>query len=46
LFLPLKTKKTAFFAETFKFLPPFRPGRNQLGKSAEAKGFPRGAQIF
>jgi len=23
-FLPLETKKTAFFAEIFKFLPPFR----------------------
>ena len=25
-FLPLETKKTAFFANIFKFLPPCRPG--------------------
>ena len=36
-FLPLKTKKTAFQGEIFKFLPPSDQARNQLGTPREAK---------
>jgi len=33
-FLPLETKKTVFFAELFKFLPPFRHPCLCIGKSS------------
>ena len=45
-FLPLKMKKTAFFAEMFKFLPPSDHARNQLRTPRKVKSFLRGAQIF